>query len=54
MVLTSYSVRAKAVYASFEGGHAADVGGGKMAPMADWPGFSVRSIERMRIPNVLE
>jgi hypothetical protein len=54
MVVTSYSVRAKAVYASFEGGGAADVGGGKMALMADCHGFLVRSIARMRIPNVLE
>ena len=39
MVLTNYSVRAKAVYASFEGGIAAGMGRGKMPQIADQPGL---------------
>jgi len=35
MVLINYSARANAVYASFEGGLAADLGGGQMAQLAD-------------------
>ncbi len=42
MVLTSYSARAKAVYASFEGGLVTGMGRRKMAQIADWSGFSVR------------